>query len=52
VPALQAEVTRAQEAAIAAEATHVAAVVAVKTSAQEAAATRDRATAWVKDVEG
>jgi hypothetical protein len=51
VPMPQEEVTWAQEAAIAGEATHVKAVHAVKDSAREVAVARESATAVVRDVE-
>jgi hypothetical protein len=49
VPALLVEVTRVQEAAAIAEATHVAVVLATETSAQEATMVRDSAALHVKD---
>jgi hypothetical protein len=51
MPALWAEVTRAREAAVAAEAVGVAVVLAAKTSAQEVAVTRDSVVTRVKDAE-
>jgi hypothetical protein len=51
VPMPQEEVTWAQEAAIAGEATHVKAVHAVKDSAREVVVARESATAVVRDVE-
>jgi hypothetical protein len=51
VPALLAEVTRAWEAAATAEAACVVAVLAVETSAQEAAMTLDITALCVKDAE-
>jgi hypothetical protein len=51
VPALWAEVTRAREAAVAAEAVGVAVVLAAETSSQEVAVTRDSVVTRVKDVE-
>jgi hypothetical protein len=48
---LRAEVTRAWEATAAAEATYVALVLAIETSAQEVAVARDSVIARVKDVE-
>jgi hypothetical protein len=51
VPTLLVEVTQAREAAVAAEAIRVVAVLATETSAQEAAVTQDSTVARVKDVE-
>jgi hypothetical protein len=48
---LRAEVTRAWEATAVAEATYVALVLAIETSAQEVAVARDSVIARVKDVE-
>jgi hypothetical protein len=50
VSALQAEVTQAWEVDRAAEAARIMVVLAVETSAQEAATTRDSAMIFVKDV--
>jgi hypothetical protein len=49
VPTLRVEVTRVREAASAVEVAHVAVVLAVETSAQEAAITWDSTAAQVKD---
>jgi hypothetical protein len=49
--ALLAEMTQARDTAAAAEAAHVMAVLAVETSAREAAATQDSAALRVKDAE-
>jgi hypothetical protein len=51
VPALRVEEAQAWEAAVAAEATRVAAVLAVETSTREVAVTQDSAAAWVKFAE-
>jgi hypothetical protein len=48
---LRAEVTREREVAAIVEAARVAMVLAVETSAQEAAMTRASTTTWVKDAE-
>jgi hypothetical protein len=52
MPALQAEVTQAQKAALAVEANHIAVVLTIEISAQEAAAAQDSFTIRVKDAEG
>jgi hypothetical protein len=49
VPALLAEVTRVQEAAAAAEATHVVAMLAAETSTREAATAWDSTALCAKD---
>jgi hypothetical protein len=51
VSTLWVEVTRAREAAATAKATHGAVVLAMETSAQEVATTRDSIPAWDKDAE-
>jgi hypothetical protein len=51
VPALLAEVTQEQEVTIAAEATHVVAMLAAETSVLEVAAAQDSAALYVKDAE-
>jgi hypothetical protein len=48
---LQAELSRAQEAAATAEAACVAVVLAVETSAHKAVLTRDSVVTWVNDAE-
>jgi G:T/U-mismatch repair DNA glycosylase len=50
-PTLQAEVAQAPEAAATVEAAHIAAVLVVETSAQEAATAWDSAIHHIKDVE-
>jgi hypothetical protein len=52
VLALQAEVTRAQEVVVVAEAARIIAVLAIETSAQDAVAVQDSTTLHVQDVEG
>jgi hypothetical protein len=52
MPALLAEVTRAQESAATVKATRVTVVFAVETSTQEAIAARDCATLHVEDSKG
>jgi hypothetical protein len=51
MPALHVEVTQAWEAAAATDAAHIAAVLAVETSAQEAATAQDSAAIHMKDAE-
>jgi hypothetical protein len=52
VPTLLAEVTRAQEAVVAAEATRVKVVLTVETSTREAVAAWDNTVICVEDAEG
>jgi hypothetical protein len=52
LPALLVEVTQAQQAAIAVEATHDVAVLAIEASAREAIVARDSTALRVEDAEG